>query len=189
MKFYLEKPSINRQKEVLEVIEEYYNFKSTFNGIGSLKHYLNNYEKWLKYIKKESKQRVTKSKVPTNNYFLIRKEDNKLIGFINIRLKLNNILKKYGGNIGYSIRPTERGNGYSKILLYLGLLECQKYNIKEVLISAKKENKVSCKTIEALGGVKTKTTYNDKIFNEEIKNYIIDVGKSISKYKYIYNCE
>ena len=33
---------------------------------------------------------------------------------INIRLALNDRLKKIGGHIGYSIRPTERGNGYNK---------------------------------------------------------------------------
>lgn len=35
---------------------------------------------------------------------------------INIRLALNERLKKYGGNIGYSIRPTERGKGYKDLL-------------------------------------------------------------------------
>ena len=44
---------------------------------------------------------------------------------INIRLALNESLKKYGGNIGYCIRPVERGKGYNKINLYLGLKICQ----------------------------------------------------------------
>ena len=38
---------------------------------------------------------------------------------INIRLMLNENLKKIGGHIGYSIRPTERQKGYNKVNLYL----------------------------------------------------------------------
>lgn len=49
---------------------------------------------------------------------------------INIRLALNEKLRKFGGHIGYSICLTERGKGFNKINLYLGLKVCQEYGIK-----------------------------------------------------------
>ena len=37
---------------------------------------------------------------------------------INIRLALNERPRRFGGNIGFSIRPSERGKGCNKINLY-----------------------------------------------------------------------
>lgn len=76
-------------------------------------------------FQEDSSRIANEEKVPARTYFLIRCSDNKIIGMINIRLSLNEKLKKYGGHIGYSIRPTERGKGYNKINLYLGLKDCQ----------------------------------------------------------------
>ena len=49
---------------------------------------------------------------------------------INIRTALNERLSKFGGNIGYGIRPTERRKGYNKINLYMGLIEAQKLGLE-----------------------------------------------------------
>ena len=46
--------------------------------------------------------------------FLVREVDNMIIGMVNIRLALNEKLKNRNGNIGYSIRPTQRRKGYNK---------------------------------------------------------------------------
>ena len=62
---------------------------------------------------------------------------------INIRLALNEKLRKTGGNIGYSIRPTERGKGYNKINLYLGLKVCRDHGMEKVLLDADKDNEAS----------------------------------------------
>ena len=50
-------------------------------------------------------------------FLLIRANDNKIIGTINIRWNLTEKLKQFGGNIGYGIRPTERRKGYNKVNL------------------------------------------------------------------------
>ncbi len=80
-------------------------------------------------FQEDSSRIANEEKVPARTYFLIRCSDNKIIGMINIRLSLNEKLKKYGGHIGYSIRPTERGKGYNKINLYLGLKDCKKMEL------------------------------------------------------------
>lgn len=105
---------------------------------------------------------------------------------INIRLTLNNRLREYGENIGYSIRPTERRKGYNKINLYLGLLICQQYGIKEVMLDADKENIASWKTMEALGGINVREFYDNKYTNSTVKDYIINVDEAINKYKEVY---
>ena len=90
--------------------------------------------------------------VPAETFFLIRENDNKIVGMIDIRLALNDFLKKYGGNIGYSIRPTERRKGYDKINLYLALKFCKEKGLSEVLLDCDYDNLGSASSIISLGG-------------------------------------
>lgn len=100
---------------------------------------------------------------------------------INIRLVLNERLKKYGGHIVYCIRPTERGKGYNKINLYLGLKICKEHGIKEVFMDADKENLASWKTMESLGGINIREYYDDEYAHCVVKDYIINVDNAIEE--------
>ena len=104
---------------------------------------------------------------------------------INIRTALNKRLSKYGGHIGYSIRPTERGKGYNKINLYLGLKVCNKCGLETVFMDADLDNPASWKTMEALGGVRIKEFYSE---DEKcmIVDYNINVKNALEKYREIY---
>lgn len=185
-KLYLVKPSLEYEKQAIEYIREFYEYNSEINGSGGLDRYIDDYNEWLKKIE-EDKQRIpNEEKVPAETYFLVRYNDNKVIGMINIRLVLNKKLRELGGNIGYSIRPTERRKGYNKINLYLGLLCCKRHGINEVLLDCDKDNLGSSKTMVALGGVLVKEHYNVNC-NCIVEDYIIDVNKSIEKYKDTYD--
>ena len=56
----------------------------------------------------------------------ISTNDGRLIGMIDIRHRLNDYLLNFGGHIGYSIRKSERQQGYATEMLALSLLECVK---------------------------------------------------------------
>lgn len=185
-KFYLEEPSINRKDESISYINEFYKYNSEINGTGGLDRYLDDYEGWLKKLDEDYTKEPNEEKVPARTYFLIRENDNKIIGMINIRLALNEKLKKFGGNIGYSIRPTERGKGYNKINLYLGLKVCQNYGISKVLLDADKDNPASWRTIEALGGINIREFFDSENAYCIVKDYEINVDESISKNSIIY---
>lgn len=188
-RFYLERPSIERKDELIEYINEFINFNSEIHGVGSLNKYIDNYEGWLNMIYENWDNPKDKNLVPSHTYLLIRINDNRIVGMIDIRLTLNDFLKYYGGNIGYSIRPTERRKGYNKINLYLGLLECQKYGLDKVMLDCDKTNIGSASTIKSLGGRLIEEQYND-ISNAIVQDYIIDVNESLEKYQkykeYIY---
>ena len=142
-KFYFEEPNISRKEDAIAYINEFYDYNSKINGVGGLYRYLDDYEGWLKKLEEDYTRIPNEEKVPARTYFLIIESDSRIIGMINIRLSLNESLKKSGGHIGYSIRPTERRKGYNKINLYLGLKVCQKYGIETVLLDADKENLAS----------------------------------------------
>lgn len=180
-KFYFEEPNINRKEEAIEYINEFYDYKSDINGTGGLQRYLDDYEGWLDKLQEDYNRIANEEKVPARTYFLIRSNDNRIVGMINIRLALNEKLKKYGGHIGYSIRPTERGKGYNKINLYLGLKVCKKYGIDKVLMDADKNNPASWKTMEALGGVNVREFFDDENAHCIVKDYEINVNESIIK--------
>ena len=94
-------------------------------------------------------------------------------------------MKKFGGNIGYSIRPTERRKGYNKINLYLGLIKANKLNLDRVMLDCDVNNIGSDRTMKALGGVLERTEIDP--YDGILTNvYWFDVKKCIDKYKDVY---
>lgn len=184
-KFYLEEPSIERKADAIDYIEEHFKYNSNINGANGLKRYLENYSGWLDKLNEDKNRIVSEEKVPARTYFLIRKNDNKIIGMINIRLCLTKELLQHGGHIGYGIRPVERGKGYNKINLFLGLKKCQEFGLEKVLLTATDINPASYKTIISLGGV-----LENKIPDDEesvmLGRYWIDVNASIKSNEKLY---
>ena len=184
--FYLELPSKNRKDQILDYLNEIIIYNSETNGLGALSKIIDGYsfeealEICLNMQYKKYAKKLGKSQVKT--FLLIRKNDDKIIGCINIRWNLTKYMKKYSGNIGYGIRPTERQKGYNKINLYLGLLEAKKLNLNKVMLVCETNNLPSSKTIEALGGIleRKEIDPNDGVLTSY---YWIDANLSINMYK------
>ncbi len=181
-RFYFEVPSIARKDDAFDYINEFLAYKSNINGVGGLDRFMGDYEGWLQKLETDYTRIPSEEKVPSRTYFLVRESDKRIVGMINIRLTLNERLKKHGGHIGYSIRPTERRKGYNKINLYLGLKICDEHGIKEAFLDADKDNPASWKTMEALGGRRTREFF-DETTQIEIVDYMIDVKKALEEHK------
>ena len=78
--------------------------------------------------------------------------DGQAVGFLNLRLRLNDYLLQEGGHIGYSIRPSARGKGLAKEQLRQGLQVAKSKNIKRVLVTCDSDNAASRGVILANGG-------------------------------------
>lgn len=89
-------------------------------------------------------------RVPSTRYWLY--VEGKPVGFADLRHFLTPALRQSGGNIGYAIRPTERGKGYGKKLLELLLEEARKMKLEKVLITARPINMASIGVAKANGG-------------------------------------
>lgn len=176
----LEFPTMVREKDALDFIEEFYDNNSEINGTGGLQRYMDNYSDWIEKINEDLNKEPDEERVPAETYFLVRESDDRIVGMINIRLALNHKLWNYGGHIGYSIRPSERRKGYNKINLYLALIVCANRGLEEVLLDCDKENLGSSKTMQALGG-KMIYEYFDSEKNITIQNYVIDIEKSLAE--------
>lgn len=181
-RFYFEEPGITRKDDAVAYIKEFHEFGSDINGSGGLQRYLDDYEGWLEKLNEDYSRVPNEEKVPARTYFLIRESDKRIVGMINIRLALNERLNHYGGHMGYSIRPTERGKGYNKINLYLGLRVCDQYGIEEVFLDADLANPASWKTMEALGGKRIREHYDDQYAHCTVVDYMIDVRKALAEH-------
>lgn len=178
-KFYLESPSIKRKDEAINYVKEFYENNSNLNGDSGLDKYLDNYEGWLEFLSKLSNpSTVPSGYCPGYEYFLIRKNDSKLVGLINLRYNLNKNLLLHGGHIGYSIKVSERRKGYNKINLYLCLIRARELGLDKVLLTAYDDNIGSVKTILDAGGVlENKINDNGKLLGR----YWIDVEEALKK--------
>ena len=186
--FKHEAPTLERKRDAIKYIKEFYKYKSNINGVGGLDRYLHNYKGWLKHLVERKNTVANEETVPSETYFLIRCNDDKIVGTINIRLELNEKLRNGAGHIGYSIRPTERQKGYNKINLYLALKRCDEYGIEEVLMDCDKKNPASARTMLALGGVMIKEREN-KETNMIEQVFTIDVKKSLRENADKYECK
>ena len=87
--FYLEVPSMNREKEITEYCNELVKYNSDINGIEVLTKMLHGYtfhetlEYSLKLGTEEYARKLGKAQVKT--YLLVRKSDNVVVGASNIR--------------------------------------------------------------------------------------------------------
>lgn len=90
--------------------------------------------------------------VEHSTYWLVR-EDNKVLGTVNIRHRLNENLLKVGGNIGYGIRPSERRKGYAAKMLSLALNITRAMGMERALVTCDEDNIGSERTILKNGGV------------------------------------
>lgn len=175
-------PSMEYMEQGIEYIEEHINAGSNINGSGGLHRYLDNYQGWLEKLEQDRKCVPNEQRVPAETYYLVREDDNKIIGMINIRLVLNERLQQCGGHIGYGIRPSERNKGYNKINLYLALLRCQNLGIKEVILDCDSSNLASSRTMESLGGIRIDEYYSEQE-QCQVWRYIINVDESINNHK------
>jgi len=172
--FYLETPSINREEEAKQFLYETSNNDSNLEFLSGLDKILTgiSYEDWL-YLTNKLKDKEYASKIeknPAYTYFFIREKDNKIIGIINISYIDNK------GYINYTIRPSERKKGYSKILLYLGLLVSNTIGLDEVELGCTSE---SCNRVtDQFGGIRNEVNVinveKSLEKNKEYNNYLVE---------------
>lgn len=91
--------------------------------------------------------------VPSEVFLAVRQRDRCLVGIADYRHPLTDFLREFGGNIGYSVRPSERGQGIGTRMLWLLLPICRAMGEERVLVTCDKANAASARIIQKNGGV------------------------------------
>jgi predicted acetyltransferase len=89
--------------------------------------------------------------VPSIELWLM--DEDEYVGTSHIRPRLNEQLRRYGGNIGYEIRPSRRRQGYGTAILRLTLQWAGRMGMERALVTCNRDNTGSRRIIEANGGV------------------------------------
>ena len=146
-KIILVKPNLSYADEIIKYKEESLKESPLINGSAGLNRF-SSIEDWLEELKRRSSETtVPEGLVPSSTYLGVREKDNHIIRMIDIRHYLNEYLTQVGGNIGYSVRKTERNKGYAKQMLKLALEKCKELKMKKILITCDEDNIASEKVI------------------------------------------
>ena len=148
----LRRPTLADKETILNMMAEFEQIQSAHDG-GFWDAENFDYEEWLETnLNKEMGIKLPENRVPSIQFVLFDKSDHAL-GFLSLRLRLNEGLLNHAGHIGYSIRPSERGKGYAKESLQQGLQIAKEKNIKRALVTCSTENPASRAVILANGGI------------------------------------
>ena len=124
------------------------------------------FKEMLQFLENHSKGiNIPDGFVPDSTFWLIN-EENRVLGAVNIRHELTEVLRNEGGHIGYGIRPSERQKGYATQLLRLAVSKANEMGIQHSLVVCDETNTASMKTIVNNGGVE------DEDFVEEDGNVV-----------------
>ena len=74
------------------------------------------------------------------------------LGRVSVRHELNDHLVRFGGHVGYAVRPSARRRGIATILLCVGLGVLNGIGVGEALILCAEDNEGSRRVIETVGG-------------------------------------
>jgi predicted acetyltransferase len=90
------------------------------------------------------------------DYYWITDESDageEVIGFLALRHRLTAWLLEEGGHIGYSVRPSRRGEGHASRALGLAVRRSAELGLDRVLVTCDEPNHASARTIERNGGI------------------------------------
>lgn len=154
----LVRPMPSHKNSAEEFKKEFYNCgEHVINGSALLDQM--EYDEWLENTRRNSRLETVRSDwVVADTFFAIRKSDGRIIGMVDIRQSIDNeFLSRYGGHIGYAVRPGERRKGYATQILKIALKYAKSIGLSEVMLGCYSDNLASIKTIEKCGGVLTET--------------------------------
>jgi predicted acetyltransferase len=96
-------------------------------------------------------ERLPEGWVPGSTWFL--EDDGRLLAVANLRHRLAGSLDRFGGHVGYSVRPSERGKGYATDLLQAVIGKARVLGLRRLLLTCGPDNPASQRVIEKCGGV------------------------------------
>lgn len=147
-------PTLAWEDEILAYRQETLARDGHINGGSRLDQY-ERVSDWLAWLEQMSSAATCGAGlVPSTTLLCADRTARRVVGTVDIRHVLNDYLRRFGGHIGYAIRPAERGKGYGIVQLRLALdYAASRLGLARVLITCDRTNEASRRTILSCGGV------------------------------------
>ncbi|MEJ8766936.1 GNAT family N-acetyltransferase [Oceanobacillus sp. HCA-5259] len=163
----------------MDLKEEYIDFYQEWKESGEemipfvIKKNPVDFQSMLKYLS-DCKKGIEPQEIwipASSTYWLM--DNNEIVGVVNIRHRLTELLFKAGGHIGYGIRPSKRGKGYATEILSLALEKSKELNLDKILLVCNSTNAASKKVILKNGGISDENFIDEQ--NNILKRYWIEL--------------
>lgn len=138
-------------EQVMAYKEEMLQNGDSLDGCAGLED-VQTFEEWIDFERRLS-EKYKEGYTPSEVFLAVRQKDDAVVGIIDYRHPLSEFLLKFGGNIGYSVRPSERRKGYASEMLRLMLSVCREFGESKVLVTCHKGNEGSRRAIVRNGGI------------------------------------
>ncbi|MBQ8603969.1 MAG: GNAT family N-acetyltransferase [Oscillospiraceae bacterium] len=165
MKITLVRPRREDKEKVMDYKREFLAYGDQLHGTSMLDDY-DVYEEWYTDTMNNTSEETVAEGWVTATTLLAMDENDRLVGMINIRHRLNDYLLRYGGHIGYSVRPTTRRQGAATQMLTQALEICRQLGIEKRLVTCDKNNTGSAATIRKCGGVLENEVYDGDVMTQ-----------------------
>lgn len=111
----LVRPTDLYEEQVMSYCEEMLKNEDSFDGCAGLE----NVQSFSEQIDFEGrlKEQYRDRYVPSEVFLAVRQKDHVVVGILDFLHPLSDFLFQFGGNIGYSVRPSERRKGYATEML------------------------------------------------------------------------
>lgn len=163
----LREPTKQDKEKIIEMYNEYMKSEliqgiDRFEGIRDFEKLENlDFNEWIEDLEKNKHEENLPASYSPHTLYLALNDSEEIVGSIGLRWKQVPVLMTFGGLIGYSVRPSQRGKGYASEMLKLALKKFKGTSIDNILITCKDFNLASKKVIEKNGGVFENTYINN----------------------------
>lgn len=175
MKIDLREPGPELCGEIAGYRREMLEAGSSMDGCGSLRR-TEDPAVWLAQVESLRREETCPAPWGPATQFVALSETGQLLGMIQVRRRFNDYLERYGGHIGYSVRPSQRRRGVAKEMLRQALGFCKEIGLTRVLITCLEDNEASRRTILANGGV-YESTVLEPVKGVRLERYWIHLGE------------
>ena len=118
-------PTMEYSEQIRAYRQEFLDSGDSMDGTGGLRNF-DDPQEWIDFlVRHKDPKTVPEGRVPSTQLIFVRDEDQKIVGMIDIRHRLNEYLGRFGGHIGYSVAPGERRKGYATQMLKMAFPVCR----------------------------------------------------------------